>query len=347
MQLNDYENAIEDLKKCIEINPKHWAYRWLSTYLTKCHRHEEALYYAKEGFKYHPEDAEYRNRLGIAYFYVGDFTNAIHHFNDYLKINPENKDTTEKIKICQKYIDSSKSQHFKHPSNISMINLYQKLNFPSVRGKTILELIDEKNDFIEWVLIKTDKFCLDNFTFRYLVVDRKYRLTSKAYLKQIKKRDKYTLDTIEYNNSNKSSEEIDFEIDSVKLYKLDYKLGFGTFHNRTIKELIEICPNRIEYFIQSLPWFGLTRSAIEKLLSVEPNYIFLNTTKSLLELKFEKAPDFMKGKSTIDNTADDFSNYPQEASDYDGTWAHDVFGLSDDFISDALDGDPDAYWNID
>ena len=29
------------------------------------------------------------------------------------------------------------------------------------------------------------------------------------------------------------------------------------------------------------------------------------------------------------------------------TYAHDVVGLSDDFIRDVLDGDPINYWNID
>ncbi len=32
---------------------------------------------------------------------------------------------------------------------------------------------------------------------------------------------------------------------------------------------------------------------------------------------------------------------------YVGTYAQDVEGLSDSFIDDALDGEPDAYWNID
>ena len=32
---------------------------------------------------------------------------------------------------------------------------------------------------------------------------------------------------------------------------------------------------------------------------------------------------------------------------YEGTYAQECVGLSDDFIDDVLDGDPDAYWNID
>jgi len=32
---------------------------------------------------------------------------------------------------------------------------------------------------------------------------------------------------------------------------------------------------------------------------------------------------------------------------YSGTYAQDIEGLNDDFIDDALGGEPDAYWNID
>lgn len=40
--------------------------------------------------------------------------------------------------------------------------------------------------------------------------------------------------------------------------------------------------------------------------------------------------------------------YERETYDcYNGTWAQDVEGLSDQFIDDVLDGEPDAYWNID
>ena len=33
--------------------------------------------------------------------------------------------------------------------------------------------------------------------------------------------------------------------------------------------------------------------------------------------------------------------------DYNGTYVQDVMGWSDQDIDDALDGEPDAYWNID
>ena len=40
-------------------------------------------------------------------------------------------------------------------------------------------------------------------------------------------------------------------------------------------------------------------------------------------------------------------DYGTHYGEYEGSWAQDVEGFSDDVINDAFDGDPDAYWNID
>jgi len=47
---------------------------------------------------------------------------------------------------------------------------------------------------------------------------------------------------------------------------------------------------------------------------------------------------------------DDYSRGYYEEEHYEefaGTYAQDVMGYSDEFIYDAFDGEPDAYWNID
>jgi hypothetical protein len=50
-----------------------------------------------------------------------------------------------------------------------------------------------------------------------------------------------------------------------------------------------------------------------------------------------------------DNYEQDYDNYYERKSygQYAGSYAQDIEGLSDEFINDVLDGDPDAYWNID
>ena len=44
---------------------------------------------------------------------------------------------------------------------------------------------------------------------------------------------------------------------------------------------------------------------------------------------------------------DDSEESEFEESEFEGTYVHDVEGWSDDDIYDVLDGEPDAYWNID
>ncbi len=48
-----------------------------------------------------------------------------------------------------------------------------------------------------------------------------------------------------------------------------------------------------------------------------------------------------------DNNYEDYYKQRETYGKYEGTWAQDVEGLSDDFIDDVLGGEPDAYWNID
>ena len=46
--------------------------------------------------------------------------------------------------------------------------------------------------------------------------------------------------------------------------------------------------------------------------------------------------------------SDAMGYYDDETYDeYNGTYVQDVEGWSDQMIDDALDGEPDAYWNID
>lgn len=45
---------------------------------------------------------------------------------------------------------------------------------------------------------------------------------------------------------------------------------------------------------------------------------------------------------------EDYLERDEETYDeYNGSYAQDVEGWSDQMINDALDGDPEAYWNID
>ena len=44
---------------------------------------------------------------------------------------------------------------------------------------------------------------------------------------------------------------------------------------------------------------------------------------------------------------DDYYDEEESYEKYNGTYAQDIRGFSDQVIDDVFDGDPDAYWNID
>ena len=54
----------------------------------------------------------------------------------------------------------------------------------------------------------------------------------------------------------------------------------------------------------------------------------------------------IEGPDFCDRWFDDYEE-PQTYGEYEGSYVQDVLGWSDQMIGDALDGEPDAYWNID
>ena len=44
---------------------------------------------------------------------------------------------------------------------------------------------------------------------------------------------------------------------------------------------------------------------------------------------------------------DSYDDYGTHYGEFEGSYAQDVMGYSDDVINDAFEGDPDCYWNID
>ncbi|MGZ4057366.1 MAG: hypothetical protein ACXVPM_20820 [Bacteroidia bacterium] len=109
--------------------------------------------------------------------------------------------------------------------------------------------------------------------------------------------------------------------------------------------MLELSPSRFEFYIQTLPWFGLTRDVIDYMKSLEPEFVFQKTTYQFLEVKYENAPDFMKRTYTRYDNDVDYSS--ESESKYSGSYAQDVEGYSDDDIDDVFGGDPEAYWNVD
>lgn len=134
------------------------------------------------------------------------------------------------------------------------------------------------------------------------------------------------------------------------IYDLDDKIAFGKHEGKTIQEILDCDAQYIYWCINNLESFGISADAMKaakaKVITfgavekVNAERINCGTTQKR-RLERQKARE----EECYDYYEEDF--YPQHYGAYAGTYAQDVEGLSDEFIEDALGGDPDAYWNID
>jgi len=139
-------------------------------------------------------------------------------------------------------------------------------------------------------------------------------------------------------------------------FTLIYLKSFNT--NRLNKTIFEYEPviESIEYnFPDRIKAINLQKFEKEKkvLVDFENKILVPALTEEQMKLQYGYYLDETY-KVPISNVNDhesfyDYNDYHDYESygQYAGSYAQDVELLSDDFIDDVLDGDPDAYWNID
>lgn len=124
---------------------------------------------------------------------------------------------------------------------------------------------------------------------------------------------------------------------------IDDAFTFGKYRNMTLSDIIEFDPNYIEWCQKNTQNVFLLDSVIEEIKSVYPDfpidYEFEEKRQQNLELYYADC-DYEDDMYTMNDEHSTFCRY-------NGSWAQDVEGYSDDDIDTIFDGDPDAYWNID
>ena len=96
-------------------------------------------------------------------------------------------------------------------------------------------------------------------------------------------------------------------------------------------------------FIPNINFAKTYQQALSKGVLDKTKYVFSPAT-------IEKNANNAVGNRERTNSDDLDNNYNERGStyeNYNGSYAQDVEGWSDQDINDALDGEPDAYWNID
>ena len=151
----------------------------------------------------------------------------------------------------------------------------------------------------------------------------------------------------------------------MKMYgfsSIDGKFTFGRFKGLTFEEVLSWCPSYIDNCILYYPNFYISKLVIQQIQELFPDYIIPKIVEEhIANCCFADDEEFADDELDDDewvgaNTEFDIDEYidndieEQTSRTYDcynGSWAQDVEGYSDDDIDTIFDGDPNAYWNID
>ncbi len=130
----------------------------------------------------------------------------------------------------------------------------------------------------------------------------------------------------------------------MKIYLPHFTLSFGKHQGKTIEEITLEDPKYIVWCIVNLNHFMIDHSTVEELKKINPYFnISEEAEEKLASKKIEMQED---EKEYMDRDDDDWTEH-HTYDDYNGSYAQDQMGWSDQDINDVFDGDADAYWNID
>lgn len=129
-------------------------------------------------------------------------------------------------------------------------------------------------------------------------------------------------------------------------YNLVSVFDFGKYEGSKLIEILEKEPTYIDWCICNLDSFLITEGDLASISEVSPSFTLSEQAKEILaekQIEFENKEDYIEDQYY---SSDDYYE-PDTYDNYGGSYAQDVERLSDNFIDDVLEGDPDLYWNID
>lgn len=134
------------------------------------------------------------------------------------------------------------------------------------------------------------------------------------------------------------------------LQTLEDEMEFGKFQGMTWGEILIIHPGYLKWAAENLRdcYLYITDEALEEIRemfpSIEMNQDFYRNVENQ-----RACYDACMEENKIEqiNGFNDWNEESPTYERYNGAYAHDEMGYSDDDIDTIFDGDPLAYWNID
>ena len=127
----------------------------------------------------------------------------------------------------------------------------------------------------------------------------------------------------------------------MKTYTQNSLIKFGKYNGSILEDVAKSDPNYINWCIIKLDHFYLSEETVEILKSDSG---FTISAEAILALE-QKRLEMLESSDSNDY---DYDSYDRRTfDDYNGSYAQDQMGWSDQDINDVFGGDADAYWNID
>lgn len=292
----DFEGAVNDYIKCIEIDKSHWAYYQLWFCLDESKRYDEALKYIELGSKIHSDEIRYQFGLGVANARVGNYEIAINHYQKYLEANPQSSTAKRNLEICKRNIQTkllTKAKDNFHNGNYERANVlfedYLKDEaelYGEDLGIYLVSLLKNKN---------TDTSFDENNP-----IYKRLDALKASYSQKVENEDELTE---EEENANKLME-----------YQSNYRVGFGNYEGQNLSSIINEDPEYVLWCIINLDHFSINKALfLNPKLRNEPLFL------SALEHNLIKEQIIEKWTPNDDYDYDYRDDY-YDWSDMEGDW---------------------------
>lgn len=120
---------------------------------------------------------------------------------------------------------------------------------------------------------------------------------------------------------------------------------FGKHKGEPLFNILQEDSSYIYWCVNNIPEFIISEEALGQIRGLLPSFIITENFKSHIGEPFDE-------NEYYDEEEYDEYYYERDADQstyekYNGSYAQDEMGYSDDEIDTIFDGDPSAYWNID
>lgn len=127
------------------------------------------------------------------------------------------------------------------------------------------------------------------------------------------------------------------------------KFTFGAYNGQSLADVIDVNPEYLEWCVQNINNFLIEDSAMNEINQIYPGVLSnekFEYNRNMNLKNWNEDEDENVDETDFDDDRYGWLDEPTYDR-YNGSYAQDEMGYSDDDIDTIFDGDPDAYWNID